>query len=615
MKIDIVSLNKQSEIDGFLARAWHSLEMAFQPIVNNQSGHIYGYEALMRGQKNLGFDTISQVLEHARENKIADKLYLMLLEKSLMKLKSLNNCQTYKLFYNLDGRALEQNPNLHEETYKLLKKYHIAPQSLILEFSETFNYTSAAYFSKMVANHRKYGINFAIDDFGRGYSELQLIYDFRPEIIKIDRYFVSGMVTDNRKRLFVSNIINLAHVLGIRVVVEGVETVEEYELSWQLGGDLIQGFFVARPSLSPADYGEGFKNIHTLVKHQAKTIKETNNIVDERIEKFKTLGINSSLDEVFEAFRYSKNQTVFPILSEQGEPKGIILEREMKEYTYSPYGRDLLKNTNFSKGLSEFIRKCPILDRNATTEEILGVSTYDEGSKGIIITENDKYYGFLSSRALLSITNDKRLNAALDKNPLSKLPGNITISEHIETCLQSGTDSHHICYLDFDNFKPFNDNYGFKEGDRTIMMFAELLRETFSNRCDLIGHIGGDDFFLSLKNHDPDELLHTLTELRNSFARNAESLYNYRDRTQGYIFAKDRSGTPKKFPLLSVSIGVLKVSSDNQDFSDYDSLIRHVTVLKKKAKSSISGIYFQGHTAAAAPPPSVTPTPTLIAAM
>jgi diguanylate cyclase (GGDEF)-like protein len=465
---------------------------------------------------------------------------------------------------------------------------------LILEFSETYNFTSAKFIAEMVRNLRSHGINFAIDDFGRGISELQLLYDFRPEIIKIDRYFVSGMVADHRKRLFVSTIVNLAHVLGIRVVIEGVETTEEFDLSWKLGGDLIQGYFIQPPSKDISLHKKEYAHISKLVKLRHEKVLNSHVIIEERVQEIKTLAINCQLNEVFETFRSSGNQDVFPVLNELGEPKGIICERDFKEFTYSPYGRELLKNKSYNKGLKDHIRKCPQLDKNTPVQEILDVHTYDQESSGIIITDNEKYYGFLSSEALIQISNDNRLNQALDQNPLSKLPGNITITKHIENCLQSDLKDHYFCYFDFDNFKPFNDIYGFREGDRAIILFADLLREVFRDSQNLIGHIGGDDFFASLPNYQANHLTRIMEELREKFSCNSECLYNSVDRNNRYIMAKDRIGRTRKFNLLSVSVGIVRVSKIQQ-ISNSDSVFRNLAEAKKKAKFATTGVYISDY--------------------
>lgn len=533
----------------------------------------------------------------ASDLNLTDQLYLLLLEKSLIKLSEFENVKDLKLFYNLDGRAIENSPHLHEETYKLLLKYQISPDTLCLEFSETYNYTSATEIAEMVVNHRNLGINFAIGDFGRGISELQLIYDYRPEFIKIDRFFVSGMVKDSRKRLFVSTIINLAHVLGIRVVIEGVETLEEYELGWELGGDLTQGYFVAPPSKQINKFKTKISHLDRILKIRRGCDDSGAQMVRERIEKIDILPVSASLEEIFEAFRHSKNQTIFPIVTGLGEPKGIMLEKDLKEYTYSPYGRELLKNKNYQYDIFRFIKKCPVLDIGASTEEIISIFTYDPETPGILITKDEKYYGFLSSQSLLSIMNDKRLDMAIDQNPLSKLPGNISITKHTEDCLDKKSEDQFFCYMDFDNFKPFNDYYSFRDGDRAIMMFADLLREQFRDNHLLIGHIGGDDFFASFANYDKEQLIFSMQKLRENFSKNAESLYSFRDRRLGYIEAPDRFGALRKFPLLSVSIAILGIPA-HRNLQSLDELAQDISRIKSKAKQSDCGIYYDEYSEA-----------------
>src|SRR5690606_26427638 len=114
-----------------------------------RSGGVYGYEALMRGHAHLGLGSIRAVLDTACDLGVADRLHLILLEKSLKTLAGLGEPRDRKLFFNLDGRALRGGAVLHEETGRLLEKYGIAPSALCLEFSETFDYASAAEVAEM----------------------------------------------------------------------------------------------------------------------------------------------------------------------------------------------------------------------------------------------------------------------------------------------------------------------------------------------------------------------------------------------------------------------------------------------------------------------------------
>ncbi len=150
----------------------------------------------------------------------------------------------------------------------------------------------------------------------------------------------------------------------------------------------------------------------------------------------------------------------------------------------------------------------------------------------------------------------RRTSRALDANPLTKLPGNVSILEEIQARLDSGKPEA-ICYIDLDNFKAFNDKYGFERGDEALKMTARILliamREV-GTPVDFLGHIGGDDFVLITTPAVVEKLCQKIvTEL----SRTAASLYDEEDLRQGYILSKDRDGNPRQFPLLTISIGVV----------------------------------------------------------
>ncbi|RLQ86868.1 GGDEF domain-containing protein [Notoacmeibacter ruber] len=576
-------------VDGFLARAWHSLEMALQPIALMKSGTVYGYEALMRGYQAMGLSSIAEVLDMAHELGEADTLHLLLLEKSLKKLTSIEGSNEVKLFFNLDGRALEGQKHLARQTGQLLEKYGFPPSALCLEFSETYDYAKAKMVEQMVTDHRSQGIRFAIDDFGRGCSELKVLYEYHPEFIKIDRFFVTGMVADSRKRLFISTLINFAHVLGSRIVVEGVETQEEYRQCWRLGADLVQGYFVCPPRLDFEDGALQLPHLRLSLQSENTRHSSTSTIVHDRLETLNTVSEMASMSEVFEAFRFSREQAIFPVLDAAGEPKGLVRESDLKEFTYSPYGRDLLVNSSCRRRLSDFIRDCPIAEIHTSADAILDIFAYCDGADGIIMTDNAKYAGFLSARSLLEIINDKRLERARDQNPLSNLPGNVTVTEYCERLALKDEKLRHFCYFDFDHFKPFNDNYSFREGDRAITIFADLLKRQFHDSRYMIGHVGGDDFFLGAEDVSPDELLHQLQRLRERFATSAASLYRPDDRERGHILGMDRYGHSREFPLLQCSIAMLTLTGGVK-VENIDPIMFEITRLKREAKRSPSGI-------------------------
>ena len=150
----------------------------------------------------------------------------------------------------------------------------------------------------------------------------------------------------------------------------------------------------------------------------------------------------------------------------------------------------------------------------------------------------------------------KRNKLVLDTNPLSKLPGNPSIQARVERELQQG-GAFAVLYLDLNNFKAYNDIYGFESGDRIIKATANLLVKLTihnENSRDFIGHIGGDDFIIVTGFEKAEELAGRIVA---AFDEIAPSFYGKEDRERGYIISTDRQGNIKKFPFLSIAIGIV----------------------------------------------------------
>jgi len=182
----------------------------------------------------------------------------------------------------------------------------------------------------------------------------------------------------------------------------------------------------------------------------------------------------------------------------------------------------------------------------------------------------------------------KRNKQVLDTNPLSKLPGNPSIQARVEREIQKGGEFA-VLYLDLDNFKAYNDNYGFEAGDRVIKATANLLvKLTIQNENseDFIGHIGGDDFIVVTTYDRSEELARRIT---GAFDEIAPSFYSKTDRERGCITSTDRQGNIKKFPLLSISIGI--VHNHTRPIHSFAQVSNIGTELKKVAKAANKSHY------------------------
>lgn len=150
----------------------------------------------------------------------------------------------------------------------------------------------------------------------------------------------------------------------------------------------------------------------------------------------------------------------------------------------------------------------------------------------------------------------RRTARDLDANPLTRLPGNVSILNELQKRIDE-KDLFSVCYIDLDKFKAFNDKYGFKAGDEVIKNTARILIDSVQQKGrpqDFIGHIGGDDFVIVTIPKNVDDLCQYIIK---EFDAMIPSLYNKEDREKGYIIGRDRQGNTKKIPLISISIAIV----------------------------------------------------------
>ncbi len=144
----------------------------------------------------------------------------------------------------------------------------------------------------------------------------------------------------------------------------------------------------------------------------------------------------------------------------------------------------------------------------------------------------------------------------LEANPLTRLPGNVSILNELSHHIQKNA-LFAVCYCDLDKFKAYNDKYGFEHGDEVIKETARILiaaTQKYGNPDDFIGHIGGDDFVVVTTPNMADKICEKIIM---DFDKKSPDFYNEVDRKRGYTLSKDRLGSEQKVPLLSISIGVV----------------------------------------------------------
>ncbi|MGZ8547243.1 MAG: EAL domain-containing protein [Sulfuricurvum sp.] len=566
------------------------LDIAFQPIVDMHSGAIFGVEALLRGTDTLGFETIHSFFDRLHEDSVLYTFDLRLREKVVAKFCTIPEYANMKLFYNLDNRLLEMANFSEGNTSRILERYGLDHKTMVFELSERNEIVNIDHFTQLMHHYEHEGFCVAIDDFGIGQSGYKLLYHCTPSVIKIDRFFLSSIDKDAKKKLLVRHIVQLATLMGSRVIAEGVETGEELRVCKEVGCHLVQGYFVQHPTLVCSDILQKYAHISGdfLIDKRSKSDQ---NIILKRLEILKPIVVGESMECLLNLLKQNEKQFFVPVVDTQYHPIGIIHEHRLKSLIYSPYGQSLIHNhsSNFST-LETYIEHIPIVDLTLPLETIVELFSLSQNAPGVLVIESSKYIGYLSAREMIEVIHERNLIRARDENPLTRLPGNFMINEYIADTFEMKYDAV-LCYFDFDHFKPYNDYYGFRNGDRVILLFADLMRKSLSQEY-FKGHIGGDDFFVGIvldETNTFESVCGDVEVLVRKFGDDVREFYDAKDRERECIVTEDRFGEKREFKLLSVSAVVAHVGATTT-IGSAEQLNQLFAIEKKHAKHAANHI-------------------------
>lgn len=547
------------------------IEISFQPIVNIKSGKTYGVEVFLRNY-NLagGFYSISNFFDEAFGDGVLYQVDLQLRLK-VLKIYSKISIDNLRLFYNLDYRIMNMPDFTVGNTTEMFECLKLDKKLIYFEISEKTSLKDPNSVKNLSNRYKQEGYGVVIDNFATGISGFQLLYYSNCDFIKLDRLFIDNISKDTKKRLFLSSIINMAHIMNIKVIASQVENIDEYYVCKDLGVDFIQGFFVQKPTLTTSYIEASSKSIKELYKND-KRDNDSNIIDKKKVTKLKELNINSSLEDLFLYFKNNPENSFAPIVDNFKNLLGAIYEKDIKNMSYSQYGMSIARNTNVNLNIKKYLKDVVSAEITWSVDKILDIYNITQLDKtGIFVTKNNEYFGFVDLNNLLELSYYRNIEMARDQNPLTKLPGNSQIEKFIdESFRNSCKNSYHIVYFDFNDFKPFNDSYGFRQGDRAILIFSAILKKELFKESVFIGHIGGDDFFVGFKDTQYDEVFNIISKIQKDFKHEVSSLYNQKDRTNGYIKTKDRFEVTRSFSLLAVSAAIIEIQScvNKKDFDD-----------------------------------------------
>ncbi len=521
----------------------------FQPIVHARKGTIYGYETLSRGPEGSPLHLPEPLFSTARRHNLLFALDSLCRRQAIARFQQL--ALEGQLFINIDPLCLLDKDHQQGATLDALRKHHLGCKRVVIELTEHQQIEDMAALKQAAAHYRNMGFTIAMDDLSAGYSNLQLMNELRPEFIKLDKYFIRKLAHDPVAREFTRAICKLARSIDCAVIAEGIEQTADLAAVRDLKIEFAQGYLLGRPSSVP----EPLRTDNEIIVEQHSPSQPQK----EQAEEIGALALpvepaqpSTRAEVVFERLQKDSSLMAIPIV-DHGIVVGICERNAMLQRFAIRYGHELYG----SKPVEQVMNNNPlVVDTGAPIEEVSPQITSRSPLtlyEPVVLTKDGHYAGIVYVHDILDQITKLSINRAMESNPLTRLPGNITIEREVNRRLIE-KEAFILCYIDLDNFKAFNDRYGYERGDAMIRLLADILRD-FAKGRDFIGHIGGDDFIFMLE--ERVNWKETVEKMMEEFRRQAVELYDRSDAANGCIRAKDRAGNLCTFGLASLSIGAV----------------------------------------------------------
>lgn len=559
----------------------------YQPIVSLIDGQIFGFEALSRiSVKELEMN-IEQMF------RVADRLDKSWELETLCRKKSLE-CATNlkegkKLFLNVNSNIIYDKNFIEGFTKSSLITYGLYSDDVIFEITERVAVNDTNAFLASINHYKGQGYGIAIDDFGVGYSGLNIVASVRPNFIKLDMNLVRDIDKEEIKQLVCKAMVDFGRNADIQVIAEGIETEEELSTLIKLGVNLGQGYFLGRPKETFQDLEPEKAALIKMLRAKIYTdnIKSTAYpVVGYLARTGDTFSAEEIGEDVYEIIRHDPSIKEFTIV-ENEVAIGFMTKMSFNEILGGRYGFSLYSKKKIRQLMrGDFLR----VNYNTPVNQVSSLAmqrTFEQLYDPIVVEKDGKYFGIVTIKNLLDACTKVEVDTAMHCNPLTGLSGNLLIEREI---LSRVLDKLPYCiiYFDIDNFKAYNDAYGFQNGDMMILLVADILREC-ALRNEFIGHIGGDDFIVLCDYHEGGEYCRAVIDC---FTLRVAALYREEDLKNGYIVSKNRHGRTENFSIASLSIA--GISNETNKYHSVDDFSKDIALLKKKCKRQ-QGNYYEIH--------------------
>lgn len=564
------------------------LAPVYQPVFDLQDLRVVAHEGLMRMQPMLC--TPLELLDLARSQGRLGELEAH--AAGVIAAGYAHPSRDVHLMVNLSSKAILQSEVRPDDILRALGSTGADLSRFVIEITERDIAEDVRRLAEAVAYLRARGIRVALDDFGNGHSNFEMWHELSPELVKIDRYLVDGIADSAGKLSIVRALIGVAEATGAELVAEGLERIEDLQVVRDLGIRYAQGYLLGRPQAEPAM--RATLDAAALRDGKLRVLPHARRAADNRrvtaahlLVEARPLSPDITNEELVRHFREQPDVHALPVVDADGRVLGLVNRRVFAERYGQPYARELYGR----RSCTTFMHADPVhCDLAASLDSMTAVLRGEDQrylTDGFVITDHGRYCGLGTGEALVRRVTEHRIEAARYANPLTFLPGNIPVTEHVGRLLDGGRPFV-AAYCDLNHFKPFNDQYGYFRGDQMILLLAQVLQRLADATVDFTGHIGGDDFVVLYQSEDWEHRVQAGVAEFNAAARD---LFDAADVVRGGLESEDRQGHRMVFPLTTLSVGVAVVPAGSR--ASAEAVASLAAAAKRQAKRRDVGMHVE----------------------
>lgn len=565
-----------------------NFDIHFQPIVDIDRATLLGFEALTRGPANSSLHSPLVLFDVAARFGRLLELERMVVRRALKRFKELK--LPGQIFLNLTVDSLLAAETRIDQISSDLTALDMPPSRMVIELTETRASADPERLRSSADALRGLGFVIALDDLGEGFASLKRWLDLKPEFVKIDRYFIDGIAQDPLKQHFVRAIIDLASSAGCTVIAEGLEQAGDLAVLQRLGVKYCQGYLFARPSATPrSSLRAELRALLHWDGAQRPTVPLPPGAITTAAQLARrghTASAKISCLGAVDMFKFDEQLYAIPVLDEALRPIGLLRSMHVLKRSSERFFMDIHAHHSCLKLMDS---KPLVFDVSASLRTMSeAIANLDDSLMvdGFVVTQDGAYFGSGRTSDLLKAVSDLQVNSARYANPLTLLPGNVPIDSHIDGLIKDG-QSFVVAVWDIDNFKPFNDVYGYRCGDDIIKFTAQTLLQAIEPAIDFIGHIGGDDFLMVLCSTDWQARLQRVCT---DFDAGVCGFFSVEHLQSGGYTTANRQNQPTFHPLPTISAGVICVECCS--FENSRAIATALIEPKKVVKGRVGGSRF-----------------------